>query len=98
MSMKGKSEKEKMLAGELYNPLDPRLSADRRQARLLLKALNDTSDDQQEERDRLIKELIPKRGHGCWIEPPFIATTAAISRSETKFISILIVLSLMLHQ
>ena len=71
MPMTGKSEKEKMLAGELYNPLDLRLSAERRHARLLLKALNDTSDDQQEERDRLIKELIPKRGQGCWIEPPF---------------------------
>jgi maltose O-acetyltransferase len=69
--MTEKSEKEKMLAGELYNALDPQLSNERRRARLLLKALNDTRDDQQEERDRLIAELIPKRGQGCWIEPPF---------------------------
>src|SRR5689334_3409743 len=30
-----KSEKEKMLGGELYDPLDPELSAERRRARLL---------------------------------------------------------------
>jgi maltose O-acetyltransferase len=54
------SEKAKMLRGELYNPLDPELCADRRRARLLLKKLNNTADDEQEERDRLLAELIPE--------------------------------------
>jgi maltose O-acetyltransferase len=66
-----KSEKEKMLGGELYTPLDPQLSAERRRARLLLKTLNDTNDDQQEERNRIINELIPATGQGILIEPPF---------------------------
>jgi maltose O-acetyltransferase len=66
-----RSQKEKMLGGELYDPLDPQLSAERRRARLLSKALNETSDDQQEERARLIKDLIPASGVGVWIEPPF---------------------------
>lgn len=66
-----KSQKEKMLGGELYDPLDSQLCAERRRARLLFKAFNDTADDQQEERARLIKELIPASGHGVWIEPPF---------------------------
>jgi maltose O-acetyltransferase len=66
-----KSQKEKMLGGELYDPLDPQLTAERSRARLLFKALNDTRDDQQEERARLIKELIPASGEGVWIEPPF---------------------------
>jgi maltose O-acetyltransferase len=66
-----RSEKEKMLGGELYDPLDPQLSAERRAARLLFKALNDTRDDQQDERARLIKKLIPAAGRGVWIEPPF---------------------------
>jgi maltose O-acetyltransferase len=66
-----RSEKDKMLSGERYDPLDPQLSAERRRARLLFKALNDTRDDQQEERARLIKELIPRSGQGVWIEPPF---------------------------
>lgn len=65
------TEKQKMLAGELYQPLDAELCAERRRARLLLKALNETRDDQPEERTRLIRELIPDAGAGTWIEPPF---------------------------
>jgi maltose O-acetyltransferase len=66
-----RSEKEKMLGGELYDPLDPQLSAERRRARLLFKAFNDTRNDQQGERARLIRELIPAAGRDVWIEPPF---------------------------
>jgi maltose O-acetyltransferase len=66
-----KTEKEKMLAGELYDPLDRQLADARRRARLLFKALNDTRDDQVEERSRLVRELIPSAGAGVWIEPPF---------------------------
>jgi maltose O-acetyltransferase len=66
-----KSEKDKMLGGELYDPLDPQLSAERRQARLLFKALNDTRDDELDERARLIRALIPAAGRDLWIEPPF---------------------------
>ncbi|MBS0382540.1 MAG: sugar O-acetyltransferase [Proteobacteria bacterium] len=66
-----RTEKDKMLAGELYNPLDPHLSAERRRARLLCQRLNDTRDDQQDERARLIRELIPASGQDTWIEPPF---------------------------
>jgi hypothetical protein len=65
------TEKEKMLSGKLYDPLDPQLSAERRRARLLFKALNDTRGDQQEERARLIRALIPASGQDIWIEPPF---------------------------
>jgi len=60
-----------MLAGEPYDARDPQLSAERRRARLLFKALNDTRDDEQQERARLIKELIPHGGKDIWIEPPF---------------------------
>ena len=66
-----KSEKEKMLAGEPYRASDPQLAAERRRARLLFKALNDTRDDQTDERARLVRELIPHSGQGVWIEPPF---------------------------
>ena len=66
-----KSEKEKMLAAELYDPLDPQLSEERLQTRLLIKALNDTSEDQKEERARVLKKLTPNAGDGLWIQPPF---------------------------
>ena len=58
-----------MLAGELYNPLDPQLVAERQRARHLMKALNNTSEGP--ERNRNIKELIPASGENVWIEPPF---------------------------
>ena len=35
-----------MLAGELYDPLDKQLTEERLRARLLIKALNDTSEEQ----------------------------------------------------
>jgi len=65
------TEREKMLGGTLYDPRDPELSSERRRARLLFKALNDTRDDEPEKRIRLIKELIPASGSDIWIEPPF---------------------------
>jgi maltose O-acetyltransferase len=65
------TEKDKMLAGALYDPLDQQLADERRRARLLCKALNDTRDDQAAERQRLIRELIPSAGDEVWMEPPF---------------------------
>jgi maltose O-acetyltransferase len=66
-----KTEKDKMLAGQLYDPLDQQLSDERLRARLLIKALNDTREDQVEERGRILKELIPHAGDGLWLQPPF---------------------------
>lgn len=66
-----KTEKEKMLSGELYNPLDPELSKERLKARLLVKELNDTREDEEKKRERIIKELIPNSGDNLWLQPPF---------------------------
>jgi maltose O-acetyltransferase len=65
------TEKQKMLSGEYYNAADPVLFTERRTARLLMKQLNDSRDDQPELRQQLLKELIPSQGTGLWIEPPF---------------------------
>ncbi|RYG12561.1 MAG: sugar O-acetyltransferase [Burkholderiales bacterium] len=65
------SEKHKMLSGAPYDPRDPQLCAERRRARLLSKAFNDTPDDQPAERERLLRALVPECGHEVWIEPPF---------------------------
>jgi maltose O-acetyltransferase len=65
------TEKEKMLAGELYNPLDEQLSAERLNARLLLAALNETREDETAERTSLLRELLPNAGDGLWLQPPF---------------------------
>lgn len=60
-----------MIDGELYNPLDKQLAGDRLNTRLLIKALNDTGEDKQEERSRILKELIPNAGAALWLQPPF---------------------------
>lgn len=65
-----KTEKEKMLLGELYNALDPELSAERRRARDLCQAFNNTRDEAEAERARLLRELF-HRDTGVWIQPPF---------------------------
>lgn len=60
-----------MLAGQLYNALDPELVLARRRARDLCQALNASSDSQTEERARILRELLGTSGDGAWIEPPF---------------------------
>ena len=66
-----KTEKEKMLAGELYDPLETELVQERLKARLLLQKLNDSGEDRSLERAAIIKELIPDSGHDIWLQPPF---------------------------
>ena len=65
------NEKEKMLAGEMYNAMDPQLIAERRRARELCKLLNNSHPDEQELRKRVIRKLFGSTGNGIWIEPPF---------------------------
>lgn len=65
------TEKEKMIAGELYDALDTQLADERLNARLLIKALNDSSEDNPAERNRILQQLLPHAGSGLWIQPPF---------------------------
>ncbi|WP_426058136.1 sugar O-acetyltransferase [Hymenobacter sp. B1770] len=66
-----KTEKEKMLAGELYNARDPQLVAERRRASRLFQELNHTSADEPAERARLLQELIPHAETGLELNSPF---------------------------
>lgn len=65
-----KTEKKKMLAGELYDPLDPELSQERQRCRDLCKQLNDSREDQQAERRGILTELFGYESD-AWIQPPF---------------------------
>jgi maltose O-acetyltransferase len=66
-----KTEKEKMLAGELYDSGDPTLKAERRQARLLLRQLNiDHYGDRAAQRP-IVAALLPNAAPTIYIEPPF---------------------------
>lgn len=66
-----RTELEKMLAGELYNPLDPELVRARDRARDLCQDLNATRERDQETRRRILKELFGRGGESVWMQPPF---------------------------
>jgi maltose O-acetyltransferase len=65
------TERQKMLAGELYNPLDPDLVAARERARDLCHTLNATREAQQEERRGVLRDLFATGGDSVWMQPPF---------------------------
>lgn len=65
------SERQKMLRGELYNPLDSELVSARERARDLCQALNATREAEQELRRRILSELFGKGGETVIMQPPF---------------------------
>jgi maltose O-acetyltransferase len=65
------TEREKMLAGELYLASDPALVAARNRARRLARDYNATTEDEPERRRALLRELFGVAGEGIVIEPPF---------------------------
>ncbi|MFS0780271.1 maltose acetyltransferase domain-containing protein [Bacillus sp. 1P06AnD] len=66
-----KPEKEKMIAGEMYAPNDPQLLSDRDRARKLVRLFNSSTEQELDQRTRLLKELFGTTGDGLYIEPSF---------------------------
>lgn len=66
-----RTEREKMLAGELYDPFAPELVAARERARSLCQALNATKESEQGERRRILEDLFGAGGDTVWMQPPF---------------------------
>jgi maltose O-acetyltransferase len=60
-----------MLAGELYDPMDPELIAGRARARDLCQALNATCEAEQNLRRRILVDLFASGGESVWMQPPF---------------------------
>ncbi|VYU45039.1 sugar O-acetyltransferase [Clostridium tertium] len=65
------TEKEKMLAGDLYMANDKELKADAKKSRVLTRLFNSTTEEQKEYRKELLKELFKKTGDNIYIEPSF---------------------------
>jgi len=65
------TEREKMLGGEMYDPLAPELVAARGHARDLCRDLNATRDSDGDERRRILRELFATGGDTVWMQPPF---------------------------
>ena len=65
------TEREKMLAGEPYDPLDPALCEARDHARDLCQALNATREADRDLRRTILAELFGSGGDTVWMQPPF---------------------------
>ncbi|HEY5669101.1 MAG TPA: sugar O-acetyltransferase [Anaerolineales bacterium] len=64
-----RTEKEKMLAGESYNCLDPDLDAERQKTKELFRLYNLTED--LAERQTILQQMLGHIGQNSIIEPPF---------------------------
>ena len=67
--MPSRTEKEKMLAGECYNCLDPDLEAERQKTKELLRLYNLA--EAVSERQTILQQLVGEIGQNSIIEPPF---------------------------
>ena len=65
------TQRQKMLAGELYDPFDPELVAARARARDLCQQLNATRESEGAERRRILGGLFGTGGDSVWMQPPF---------------------------
>jgi maltose O-acetyltransferase len=66
-----RSQRERMLAGDLYIADDPELARESLRAAELTKAFNDSSPSDPEARRRILTELLGSLGEGTEIRPPF---------------------------
>lgn len=65
------TEREKILAGEQYDPFDPELVRGRDRARDLCQTLYATREAEREKRRRIVTELLGSSRESVWIQPPF---------------------------
>ena len=66
-----RTERDKMLAGEPYDPHEPDLVAARHRARDLCQALNATREQDEAKRRRILIDLFGAGGDSVWMQPPF---------------------------
>lgn len=66
-----KTEFQRMVAGELYHPTDPELTAARTRARDLCQTLNTMPDGKQDEKRRILQQLFACGGDSVIMQPPF---------------------------
>lgn len=65
------TEKEKMLAGEMYDPADPELIIERGTARLKTRLFNETLEYETDKRIEMLKNLFGSTGNSLYVEPTF---------------------------
>lgn len=80
-----KTEKEKMLAGELYRPDDEELTRERKFAKVALRNFNFSEEEDKEKRSELLNILLQSEPENAHVEPPFFVTKDIISNWEKMF-------------
>lgn len=65
------TEREKMLAGQIYDCSDEELLAQWHKAKDLTRDYNNTDSSNVQEKDRILTELLGGKGKNLWITPPF---------------------------
>jgi maltose O-acetyltransferase len=65
------TERQKMIAGDMYDPMDPELATARARARDLCQELNATRESDDAERRRILRALFARGGDSVWMQPPF---------------------------
>ena len=65
------TEREKMLAGELYDCGDPELLTQWHKAKDLARDYNQTDSADFDEKERILNELLGGKGKNLWITAPF---------------------------
>ncbi len=84
-----KTNLEKMLAGEIYDTRDPELLKLYHQARRLILEYNNSDSADREARDRILSELLGRKGDGVWIESPFYCDFGKnIEIGENTFVNV----------
>jgi maltose O-acetyltransferase len=66
-----RTEKQKMLSGDLYIAADPELVAERKRCRQLTRRLNSWDYEDRAVYQAILAELMPNAQPNVWIEPPF---------------------------
>lgn len=64
------TEREKMLAGKIYDPFTEGMPEERTNAHRLCKLYNDTTEIDGERRKEILDELLPNRGENVYLQGP----------------------------
>ena len=64
------TEKEKMLAGKIYDPNGTELRALRARAHALCMKYNSTPETKSKKREKILSQLLPEKGEGAYIQGP----------------------------
>lgn len=82
------SEKEKMIAGELYKAFEPELISERERANTLFTTLNSLDKSSQDKRGEILVQLLGRCGENIWVESPFYCDYGSlISIGDNVFIN-----------